>query len=80
MYILTVINDGNKHHRLYIDGLEVQTDLLKPGENQTLTILPRDEGVYNYYDKRETLDKLGQLKAVTVIPSDEFEGILKDLI
>jgi hypothetical protein len=80
MYILTVINDGNKHHRLYIDGLEVQTDLLKPGENQTLTILPRDEGVYSYYDKRETLDKLGQLKAVTVIPSDEFEGILKDLI
>lgn len=79
-YILTVINDGNKHHRLYIDGLEVQTDLLKPGENQTLTILPKNEGVYNYYDKREMLDKLGQLKVVTVIPSDEFEGILKDLI
>jgi hypothetical protein len=79
-YILTVINDGNKHHRLYIDGLEVQTDLLKPGENQTLTIFPKNEAVYNYYDKRETLDKLGQLRVVTVIPSDEFEGILKDLI
>jgi hypothetical protein len=79
-YILTVINDGNKHHRLYIDGLEVQTDLLEPGRNQTLTISPKNEGVYNYYDKRETLDKLGELKVVTVIPADEFEGILKDLI
>lgn len=79
-YILTVINEGNKHHRLYIDGLQVQTGLLAPGENQTLTILPKNEGVYNYYDKRETLDKLGQLRVVTVVPSDEFEGILKDLI
>jgi len=79
-YILTVINDGNKHHRLYIDGLEVQTDLLAPGENQTITILPKNEGVYNYYDKRQTSVKLGQLRAVTVIPSDEFEGFLKDLI
>jgi hypothetical protein len=58
----------------------VQTDLLKPGENQTLTIFPKNEAVYNYYDKRETLDKLGQLRVVTVVPSDEFEGILKDLI
>jgi hypothetical protein len=58
----------------------VQTDLLEPGKNQTLTIFPKNEGVYNYYDKRETLDKLGQLRVVTVVPSDEFEGILKDLI
>jgi hypothetical protein len=79
-YILTVINEGNKHHRLYIDGLQVQTGLLAPGENQTLTILPKNEGVYNYYDKRETLDELGKLIVVTAIPSDEFEGILKDLI
>jgi hypothetical protein len=79
-YILTVINEGDKHHRLYIDGLEVQTDLLEQGRNQTLTIFPKNEGVYNYYDKREMLDKLGQLKVVTVIPADEFEGILKDLI
>ena len=79
-YILKVVNDGNKHHRLYIDGLEIQTDLLKPGENQILTIIPKNEGIYNYYDKRETLEKLGQLRAVTVVPSDEFEGIMKDLI
>ena len=31
-YLLTVINNGDKHHRLYIEGLEVQTDLLEPGQ------------------------------------------------
>ena len=79
-YILTIINEGTTHHRLYIDGLEVQTDLLRPGENDTITIFPTEEGIYNYYDKRERKVLLGQLKAVTVIPSDEFEGVLKDLI
>src|SRR3972149_832371 len=79
-YILTVINDGNKEHRLYIDGLEVQTDLLSPGEKETITIFPKEEGVYNYYDKRQTTKLLGQLRAVSVVPSDEFEGIIRDLI
>jgi hypothetical protein len=79
-YILTVINDGNTEHRLYIDGLEVQTDLLNPGEKETITIFPKEEGVYNYYDKRQTTKLLGQLRAVSVVPSDEFEGIIRDLI
>ena len=79
-YILTVINNGEKEHRLYIDGLNVQTDLLEPGQNDTITIYPTEEGTYNYYDKRERLELLGKLKIVTVIPSDEFEGFLKDMI
>ena len=79
-YILTVINQGDKHHRLYIEGLDIQTDLLEPGQNDTITILPKDEGTYNYYDLRERLNLLGQIKAVQVVPSDGFEGPLKDLI
>ena len=79
-YVLTVINQGDTQHRLYIDGLEVQTDLLFPGENDTITIYPKEEGIYNYYDKRERLEFLGNLKAVEVIPSDSFEGILRDLV
>ena len=79
-YVLTVVNDGEQHHRLYIDGLEVQTDLLKPGEKDTITVYPTEEGTYNYYDKRQDLKLLGQLKAVTVVPGDEFEGIMRDLI
>lgn len=79
-YILTVINQGDKHHRLYIEGLNVQTDLLEPGQNDTITILPKDQGTYNYYDLRERPNLLGQIKAVQVVPSDGFEGPLKDLI
>lgn len=78
-YILTVINNGDKHHRLYIDGINVQTDLLEPGEQETLTIYP-DKGVYKYFDKRERLNHLGFLEVKTVVHSDEFTGIWRDLI
>ena len=80
VYILTVINNGTELHRLYIDGFNVQTDLLEPGQNDTITIMPTEEGTYNYYDKRERMKLLGQLKAVQVVPSDGFEGPLKDMI
>ena len=80
VYNLTVINNGEDLHRLYIDGLEVQTDLLFPGQNDTITVYPENEGTYNYYDKRDVLKKLGELKIISVIPSDDFEGIMRDLI
>ena len=79
-YILTVVNNGDKHHRLYIEGLEVQTDLLEPGQQDTITVFPSKEGMYKYYDKRENLEFLGTLEVRTVVASDEFTGILKDLI
>lgn len=79
-YVLTVINNGDKHHRLYIEGLDVQTELLEIGEQEILTIYPDKEGIYKYYDKRENLEHLGFIEVVTVVPSDEFTGIWKDLI
>lgn len=79
-YILTVINNGDKNHRLYIEGLDVQTNLLEVGQQETLTIYPDKEGVYKYFDKRENLEHLGFVEVVTVVPSDEFTGIWKDLI
>jgi len=79
-YILTVINNGDKHHRLYIEGLDVQTNLLEPGEQETLTLYPDKEGVYKYFDKRENLEYLGLLEVKTVVHSDEFTGIWRDLI
>jgi hypothetical protein len=79
-YLLTVINNGDKHHRLYIEGLDVQTDLLEPGQQETLTIHPNTEGVYKYFDKRENLEHLGFLEVKTVVHSDEFTGIWRDLI
>ena len=79
-YILTVVNNGDKHHRLYIEGLNVQTDLLKPGQQETITIHPNKEGVYKYFDKRENIEHLGFLEVKTVVHSDEFTGIWRDLI
>ena len=79
-YMLTVINNGDKHHRLYIEGLNVQTDLLESGQQETLTIYPTEEGIYKYYDRQQGLELLGYLEVRTVIPSDEFTGFFRDLI
>lgn len=79
-YVLTVINNGTTQHRLYIDGLNKATGLLEPGETDTITVIPDEEGTYQYYDKRQRLNPLGKLQVVTVVPSDEFQGFLKDMI
>ena len=79
-YILTVINNGTTFHRLYIDEFNVQTELLEPGQQDTITIYPDKEGEFTYYDKRQHLIPLGKIKIVSVVPSDEFQGIWKDLI
>lgn len=69
-YVLTVRNEGDSPHRLYIQGLEVQTKLLMPGDEDTITVIPKKPGIYDYYDKTEFLTKLGQLKVVQVVPRD----------
>jgi hypothetical protein len=79
-YILTIVNNGDKHHRLYIEGLEIQSNLLEPGQQDVITIHPTEEGLYKYYDKRERLEHLGFLEIRTVVPSDEFTGFLRDMI
>ena len=71
-YVLTVVNQGDKNHRLFIEGLNVQTDLLEPGQSDTITIIPLEEGIYNYYDKRDRLELLGQIKTVIVSPDEKF--------
>ena len=71
-YVLTVVNQGDTQHRLFIDGLNIQTDLLEPGEEHTIVIVPSKEGTYNYYDKRDRMELLGQLKAVIVSPDEKF--------
>ena len=50
-YVLTVINQDNTLHMLYIDGLNLHTKILRPGESDTVTIYPKSEGVYDYYDR-----------------------------
>ena len=55
-------------------------DLLESGQQEIVTIYPDKEGVYKYYDKRERLEHLGFLEVKTVVHSDEFTGIWRDLI
>lgn len=80
VFILTVINNGTDLHRLYIDEFNVQTELLESGQKDTITIYPEKEGEFTYYDKTQFLIPLGKIKIISVVPSDGFQGIWKDLI
>ena len=64
-YILTVTNQDTTPHMFYVEGLEVHTKLLRPGENDTITIYSKNTGIYNYYDRVEE-KQMGKIKAVKV--------------
>lgn len=65
--VLTVLNQDKIPHMLYIDGLGINTRILKAGENQTITFYSPTEGTYNYYDRLSSSAKpIGQIKAVKV--------------
>ena len=49
----------------YVKGLEVHTKLLRPNENDTITIYSKNPGTYNYYDRVEDM-QIGKIKAVKV--------------
>lgn len=64
-YILTVINQDTMPHMFYVEGLEIHTKTLRPGENDTVTIYSKNPGTYNYYDRVEE-KQIGKIKAVKV--------------
>lgn len=64
-YILTVINQDAIPHMFYVEGLEVHTKVLRPGENETITMYSKNPGTYNYYDRFEE-KPIGKIKAVKV--------------
>jgi hypothetical protein len=67
--VLTVINQDSTPHMLYIDGLNINSKILKAGENQTIIFYSPAEGTYNYYDRLSSLNEpIGQIKAVKVVP------------
>jgi hypothetical protein len=66
-YILTVINQDTTPHVFYIDGgLNIHTKVIRPGQNDTITIYPKNEGTYNYYDWVTKGKPLGQFKTVRI--------------
>jgi hypothetical protein len=82
VYLLTVINQDTNPHMFYIDGVNLHTKILRPGENDTITIYPKKEGVYDYYDRLAIdvekgttaafINPLGQFKMVKVAGDEWF--------
>lgn len=74
--VLTVINEDSEPHLLYIDGLNVHTKMLKPGESQTLTFYSKNEATYNYYVWETSnwgkTEPIGQIKAIRVSLYEAF--------
>jgi hypothetical protein len=63
---LTVINDDDRVHMLYIDGVNAHTKVLSQGDSDVITLYSKGEATYNYYDWGSGNGPLGQIKAVKV--------------
>ncbi len=65
--VLTVTNEDDKPHMLYIDGLNISTKVLRPGETDVITFYSKGEATYNYYDLlSQDRQPLGQIRAMKV--------------
>ncbi len=68
---LTVINEDDAPHMLYVDGVGVYTKVLPPGDRDVISFQSPGETVYNYYDYLDTSrEPLGQIRAVKVTAFD----------
>ena len=67
--VLTVINQDNLPHALYIDGLNLSTRMLQPGQSEVLTFYSEGEATFNYYIQGED-EPTGQIIAVKVTMYD----------
>lgn len=65
-YVLTVINQDTITHMFYVSGLHMNTKVLRPGENDTITLYSKNEGIFKYYDRFEDDKILGEIRAVKV--------------
>ena len=74
---LTVVNQDTERHMLYVDGLQVHSRVLDPGQREILTFYSRGEATYDYYDYGKQDEPLGQIQAVKVASSITKSEILK---
>ncbi len=65
-YILTIFNYDTIPHMFFIDGLNVNSKVIQPNQNVTMTVFSLQEGEYRYYDRFEPDKKLGDFKIVKV--------------
>ena len=72
-YILTIINqDPGSPHMFYVTGINAHTKILRPLDNDIITIYSKSQGTHNYYDRLDAgingteIKPLGQFMAVKV--------------
>jgi len=63
---LTVVNEDTVPHVFFIDGLNISTKVLRPGDSQVMTFYSKGEATYNYYDWGNDDKPLGQIRAIKV--------------
>jgi len=64
---LTIINEDDQTHMLFIDGVNIYTKVLRPGDSDVIAFQSQGETTYNYYDyMRPTDEPLGQILAMKV--------------
>lgn len=67
-YIITVLNKDVVPHQLFVEGLNIGTKLLEPGESDKIILQSKNEVTFNYYDIAEGKEFLGTIRAVQVTP------------
>jgi len=65
-YFLTIYNNDTIPHMFFIDGLNVNSKVIQPNNNDTMIIYSLKEGEYGYYDRFEADKKIGDFKIVKV--------------
>lgn len=73
-YVLTVVNQDDKPHRLFIEGIGIHSNVLEPNQKETLSMIFEEEGTYYYYDSIEEMIRLGKIQSVFVVPKDKLGG------
>ncbi|MCI0398930.1 MAG: cupredoxin domain-containing protein [Chloroflexi bacterium] len=61
-------NKGVIDHELAIDEWGVETDLLRPGESQTVTFTPRKTGTFSFYCAVPGHTAAGMAGTITITP------------
>ena len=61
-YIITIKNADTIPHLFYVDPIGLKTNLLEPGQQDTIIIQSKKEATYQYYDIAETKQLLGTIQ------------------
>ncbi|MBV9599748.1 MAG: cupredoxin domain-containing protein [Chloroflexi bacterium] len=65
-YVMTLVNAGSEPHQWAIDGLNVRSGVVPPGQNGTIDFVPNREGTYRVVDPLPGHEQAGLVGYITV--------------